>query len=117
MAEELAEESAEVNSVISTENVIKHGPVAVLTQVEKTYQLDSISVPVIKGVNILVRHACFTVLLGPSGSGKTTLLGLLAGLDRPSHGRVLLDGVRNLSGAGTDRLATLGPLSPLEPIP
>lgn len=90
MADEVVEESADVNSVLPTENVIKHGPVAVLTQVEKTYQLDSISVPVIKGVNILVRHACFTVLLGPSGSGKTTLLNMIGCIDRPDKGEIVV---------------------------
>ncbi len=64
------------------------GPVAVLTQVEKTYHMDSISVPVIKGVDILVRHACFTVLLGPSGSGKTTLLNMVGCIDRPDKGEI-----------------------------
>ena len=66
------------------------GPVAVLTAVEKTYHMDSISVPVIKGVDILVRHACFTVLLGPSGSGKTTLLNMVGCIDRPDKGEIIV---------------------------
>ena len=90
MADEVAEDSAEVNSELSAEAVIKTGPVAMLSQVEKTYQLDSISVPVIKGVNILVRHACFTVLLGPSGSGKTTLLNMIGCIDRPDKGEIIV---------------------------
>ncbi len=88
MAEPAAE--AEVNSELSAEDVITHGPVAVMSQVEKTYQLDSVSVPVIKGVNILVRHACFTVLLGPSGSGKTTLLNMIGCIDRPDKGEIVV---------------------------
>lgn len=67
-----------------------HTPVAVLTQVEKTYHMDSVSVPVIKGVDILVRHACFTVLLGPSGSGKTTLLNMIGCIDKPDNGEVVI---------------------------
>lgn len=67
-----------------------HIPVAVLTQVEKTYRLDSVSVPVIKGVDILVRPACFTVLLGPSGSGKTTLLNMMGCIDKPDKGEVIV---------------------------
>ncbi len=90
MADEVAEDAVEVNSELSAENVFKTGPVAVLTQVEKTYQLDSVSVPVIKGVNILVRHACFTVLLGPSGSGKTTLLNMIGCIDRPDKGEIIV---------------------------
>ena len=60
-------------------------PLAQLTQVFKTYQMDSVEVPVIKGVDILVRHAKFTVLLGPSGSGKTTLLNMLGCIDKPDN--------------------------------
>lgn len=71
-------------------NVGNHHPVAVLTKVEKTYHLDSIDVPVIKGVDILVRPGCFTVLLGPSGSGKTTLLNMLGCIDKPDKGEVIV---------------------------
>lgn len=65
-------------------------PVAVLTKVVRTYQLDSISVPVIKSVDLLIRPAHFTVLLGPSGSGKTTLLNILGCIDRPDAGEVVI---------------------------
>lgn len=66
------------------------GAVAVLSGVERTYHLDSISVPVIRGVDILVRPACFTVLLGPSGSGKTTLLNMIGCIDRPDKGEIIV---------------------------
>ena len=68
------------------------GPVAVLRRVEKAYLMDSVSVPVIRGVDILVRPAHFTVLLGPSGSGKTTLLNMLGCIDRPDRGDVEVAG-------------------------
>jgi putative ABC transport system ATP-binding protein len=68
--------------------------VAVLSKVHKTYQLDSIEVPVIKGVDILVRHAKFTVLIGPSGSGKTTLLNMLGCIDKPDKGEITVAGER-----------------------
>lgn len=64
--------------------------VAVLTQVEKTYHLDSISVPVIRGVDVIVHPACFTVLLGPSGSGKTTLLNMIGCIDKPDKGEIIV---------------------------
>lgn len=67
-------------------------PVAVLSKVEKSYQLDAVSVPVIRGVDILIRPAHFTVLLGPSGSGKTTLLNMLGCIDRPDAGNVIVAG-------------------------
>lgn len=74
----------------ATAQTLNHQPVAVLTRVEKTYRLDSVSVPVIKGVDMLVRSACFTVLLGPSGSGKTTLLNMIGCIDRPTQGDVVV---------------------------
>lgn len=67
-----------------------HGPAAILTQVDKAYQLDSVNVPVIRGVDVLIRHACFTVLLGPSGSGKTTLLNMIGCIDKPDKGEVIV---------------------------
>ncbi len=63
---------------------------AILTQVDKTYHLDSISVPVIKGADFIVHAACFTVLLGPSGSGKTTLLNMIGCIDKPDKGEVVV---------------------------
>ena len=76
------------------DNTPQRGPVALLTRVEKTYHMDSVSVPVIKGVDILVRPACFTVLLGPSGSGKTTLLNMFGCIDKPDAGEVMVAGCK-----------------------
>jgi putative ABC transport system ATP-binding protein len=50
------------------------------------------AVRALTGVNLEVRDGEFVAVLGPSGAGKTTLVRLLAGLDTPSEGRVLLDG-------------------------
>ncbi|MEM9291390.1 MAG: ABC transporter ATP-binding protein [Acidobacteriota bacterium] len=61
---------------------------------------------ILEAVDLSVAPGEFLAILGPSGSGKSTLLALLAGLDRPSEGEVLLDGVaiQNLS---EDELARL----------
>jgi putative ABC transport system ATP-binding protein len=48
---------------------------------------------VLKDITFQLEAGGFLAIIGPSGSGKTTLLGLLAGLDRPTAGRVVLDGV------------------------
>ncbi len=66
--------------------------VAVLTGVHKLYQMDAVEVPVLRGIDVLIRPGMFTVLLGPSGSGKTTLLNLIACVDRPDTGEVVVAG-------------------------
>ena len=74
-------------------------PVAILSGVEKAYQMDSVKVPVLHNIDLLIRPAQFTVLLGPSGSGKTTLLNLVGCVDRADKGDVVVAGqaVRNMS--------------------
>lgn len=67
-------------------------PAASLHAVEKSYRMDQVVVPVLRGIDVEVRPAYFTVLLGPSGSGKTTLLNLLGCLDRPDKGQVRVAG-------------------------
>ena len=47
---------------------------------------------ILDGVDLAIGAGELTAILGPSGSGKSTLLGLMAGLDRPTRGEVLLDG-------------------------
>jgi putative ABC transport system ATP-binding protein len=58
----------------------------------KTYRSAGRPLPVLRDVDLAVDAEDFVTILGPSGSGKTTLLGLMAGLDDPTTGRVLLDG-------------------------
>ncbi len=61
---------------------------------------------VLKDITFTLEDGGFLAIVGPSGSGKTTLLGLLAGLDRPTRGRVLLDGA-DLGTLGEDDRARL----------
>ena len=61
---------------------------------------------ILADVTLAIPEGEMVAVLGPSGSGKSTLLALLAGLDRPSEGEVLLDGVA-LSALSEDRLALL----------
>jgi putative ABC transport system ATP-binding protein len=60
--------------------------------VSKSYWRDSFEVPVLKDISIDVQDGEFLCLMGPSGSGKTTLLNLIAGIDRPSMGKILVGG-------------------------
>jgi putative ABC transport system ATP-binding protein len=62
------------------------------TGVEKTYGKGELAVRVLEGVSLEVRAGELVLLMGPSGSGKTTLISVLAGLLRPSAGRVELCG-------------------------
>lgn len=59
---------------------------------EKSYTSGGRPLPVLREIDLEIPAESFLSVVGPSGSGKTTLLGLLAGLDVPSAGRVLLDG-------------------------
>jgi putative ABC transport system ATP-binding protein len=57
-------------------------------------------------LDLIVPSGQFVAVVGPSGSGKSTLLGLIAGLDDPSSGRILIDGA-DITGLGEDALARL----------
>ena len=58
----------------------------------KTYLQGGESLDVLKGVNLSIESGQFTSIMGPSGSGKSTLLHLMGGLDRPTRGRILING-------------------------
>ena len=64
-----------------------------LTAIDKSYPLGRVVVRALSGVSLDIAHGDFIALAGPSGSGKTTLLNLIGCIDKPDHGRVLIDGV------------------------
>ena len=70
-----------------------NGPAIVIEGLEKTYLPSSGPVTVFRHLNLTVRQGERVALVGASGAGKSTLLHLLGGLDRPTAGRVTLDGV------------------------
>ena len=59
----------------------------------KSYRRDSLEIPVLRNISLNVSEGEFIAFMGPSGSGKTTLLNLIAGIDKPSEGRILIAGV------------------------
>ncbi|HEV7990426.1 MAG TPA: ABC transporter ATP-binding protein [Gemmatimonadaceae bacterium] len=75
-------------------------------QLTKEYQSGDHKLAVLREVNFTIPDGAFVAIVGPSGSGKTTLLGLLAGLDVPSRGSVLLDG-EDLTRLSEDQRARL----------
>jgi putative ABC transport system ATP-binding protein len=69
-------------------------PLVQIQGVGKIYHRGSEAVHVLEDIHLEVGHGEFIALMGPSGSGKSTLLNLIGGLDRPTRGKVIIDGKR-----------------------
>jgi len=67
--------------VVETENLAKY------------YQMGPVTVKALDGVNVKIRRGEYLSLMGPSGSGKTTLFNMMGGIDRPTRGRVYIEGI------------------------
>ncbi|MBD3402269.1 ATP-binding cassette domain-containing protein [candidate division GN15 bacterium] len=67
-------------------------PIVELQSVYKSYYRGQLEIPVLYNINLTFTEGQFVALMGPSGSGKTTLLNLIAGIDRPSDGRLVVAG-------------------------
>jgi putative ABC transport system ATP-binding protein len=78
----------------------------VADDVSRTYQLDGVSVPALRGVSLTVEPGDYVAIVGTSGSGKSTLMHLLGGLDRPTGGTLLIGG-RDVSKLTPDEMADL----------
>ena len=63
------------------------------TDLKKVYGKGNTAVCALNGIDLTVERGTFVAVVGASGSGKSTLLHLLAGVDRPTAGQVLIDGV------------------------
>jgi putative ABC transport system ATP-binding protein len=67
-------------------------PIVLVRDVSKEFRRDKLTIPVLSGMNLQLDEGDYLALMGPSGSGKTTLLNLIAGLDRPTSGDVIVCG-------------------------
>ncbi len=72
----------------------------------KSIQTATHRVDILRGIDFEIEQGEFVAIMGPSGSGKSTLLGLLAGLDNPSTGQIVLDG-EDITGLNEDQMARL----------
>lgn len=81
-------------------------PIVKLENVEKIYKMDSVEVPALRGVSFEIDRGEYISIMGPSGSGKSTIMNLIGALDRPTRGKVLIDGV-DISKLKDDRLAVI----------
>jgi len=72
----------------------------------KIYKSGKIEYPALRGINMKIRKGEFIAIVGPSGSGKSTLLNLLGALDRPTKGKVIIDGT-DISKLKSNELAEL----------
>ena len=83
-----------------------HPPVIKVSGLRKSIDTGTHRVDILRGIDLEVPQGQFVAIMGPSGSGKSTLLGLLAGLDTPTSGSIILDGV-DITGLAEDELAAI----------
>jgi len=84
--------SAQANAVRATAAPETAQPMVDVRKVRKVYRRDAEELTVLDGIDLQVPAGEFVALMGPSGSGKTTLLNLIAGIDRPTSGQVIVAG-------------------------
>ncbi|HZN19440.1 MAG TPA: ABC transporter ATP-binding protein [Micromonosporaceae bacterium] len=84
------------------------GPVAAVEayDIARSYPLDGLSVPALRGVTLTVAKGDYLAIVGPSGSGKSTLMHLLGALDRPTSGRLVIGG-RDVAKLSAPEMARL----------
>ena len=76
-----------------------------IRNVKKVFKREATEVVALNNTNLDLESGGFLCLMGPSGSGKSTLLNLIAGIDRPTSGEVIVDG-KNISNMSESQLAT-----------
>lgn len=80
--------------------------IIVLENVIKIYKMDGVETPALNGVSLNIKKGDFIAIMGPSGSGKSTLMHLMGCLDRPTSGKIYLEG-RDVSKLSDNELAEI----------
>ena len=78
--------------ITSTSNGSAAATLIEVRNVYKSYRRDSLEIPVLRNISLTIPEGEFVAFMGPSGSGKTTLLNLIAGIDKPTRGEILVAG-------------------------
>jgi putative ABC transport system ATP-binding protein len=81
-------------------------PIVETADLKKTYILGKVPVTALGGIDLTVEKGDFLAILGPSGSGKSTLLNMIGALDKPTEGKVLINGV-DISTLNDNQLADI----------
>src|SRR5215831_5646102 len=83
---------------------MKAMPIVQARNLTKVIDTGAHRVEILRGIDLEIPAGQFVAIMGASGSGKSTLLGLLAGLDTPTSGTIVLDGI-DITGLAEDELA------------
>src|ERR1700716_784474 len=81
-----------MSTAIAANNVATQTKVVMVRNVSKVFRRDAFEVKALDDVSIEIASGEFLALMGPSGSGKTTLLNMIAAIDRPTKGELLVQG-------------------------
>jgi len=96
------QEATKITAIHQAEGTI----VMDVQNITKILPLGREHIEILKGISFQIMSGEFVSIVGPSGSGKSTLLGIIAGLDNPTTGQVLIDGV-DITRMGEGKLATV----------
>src|SRR5215467_4168319 len=91
---------------VDPSNSASLAPALEAIDIHKSLPLGRDRIDILRGITLRVGRGEFVSIVGPSGSGKSTILGIIAGLDNPTSGRVLIDGV-DITKMGEGQLAKI----------